>query len=47
MRDWVRWLIVLAAVLVVIGLVSYARGDEHKRGDEVGAARAPPGRLTS
>ena len=35
-----RWLIVIALSLVVIGLVAYARGDEHKRGDEVGALRA-------
>ena len=47
MRDWVRWLIVVAAVLVVIGLLSYARGDEHKRGDEVGALRSAPVVLTS
>ena len=40
MRDGVRWLIVLAAVLVLIGLVAYARGEEHHRGDDVGALRA-------
>ena len=37
MRDGVRWLIVLAAALVLIGLVAYARGDEHHRGDEIGS----------
>jgi hypothetical protein len=38
--SWLRWVIVLAAVLVVIGLLSYARGEEHMRGDEVGAIRS-------
>ena len=37
MRTAVRWIIVVAAVLVVIGLVAFARGPEHHRGDEVGA----------
>jgi hypothetical protein len=46
-RDSFRWVIVLLFVLVLIGLVAYARGDEHRRGDDVGALRAavfiPPG----
>jgi hypothetical protein len=37
MRDLVRWAIVVGLVLVVIGFVAYARGDEHHRGDDVGA----------
>ena len=37
MRDAARWLIVLAIALVLIGLIAYARGDEHHRGDDVGA----------
>jgi hypothetical protein len=37
MRDAVRWVVVVGLVLVVIGLIAYARGDEHRRGDEVGA----------
>ena len=37
MRDAVRWLVVLAIVLAVLGLVAYARGPEHHRGHEVGA----------
>ena len=36
MRDGARWLIVLVIALVVIGLIAYARGPEHYRGDEVG-----------
>jgi hypothetical protein len=30
------WLIVLVCVLGVIGLIAYARGPEHHRGDEIG-----------
>jgi hypothetical protein len=37
MRSAVRWIIVVVAVLVVVGLVAYARGPDHHRGDEVGA----------
>ena len=40
MRDGIRWLIVLAIVLVVIGLIAFARGPEHHRGDDVGALRS-------
>jgi hypothetical protein len=40
MRDGVRWLIVLVLALVLIGMIAYARGDEHHRGDEVGALRS-------
>jgi hypothetical protein len=42
MRDAVRWLIVLGIVLVLIGLIAYARGDKHHRGDDVGAHGALP-----
>jgi hypothetical protein len=37
MRDGIRWLLALAIVLVLIGLIAYARGPEHHHGDEVGA----------
>jgi hypothetical protein len=37
MRDYLRWAVVLGLVLVVIGLIAYARGDEHHHGDDVGA----------
>jgi hypothetical protein len=30
------WLIVLLGALLVVGLIAYARGPEHHRGDEVG-----------
>jgi hypothetical protein len=37
MSDTPRWVIVLVIALVVIGLIAFARGREHRRGDEVGA----------
>ena len=37
MRDGARWLIILAAALLVVGLVAYARGPKHHRGDEIGS----------
>ena len=40
MRDSARWLIVLVIALVLVGLIAYARGDEHHRGDDVGALRS-------
>jgi hypothetical protein len=36
MRRGVEWLIILAAALLVVGLIAYARGPKHHRGDEVG-----------
>ena len=37
MRNAVRWGIVIAAALLVIGMAAYARGPEHQRGDEIGS----------
>jgi hypothetical protein len=37
MRDAARWVILIALALVVIGLIAYARGPEHQRGDDIGA----------
>ena len=37
MRDAPRWLLILAGALVLIGLISYARGPKHHRGDDVGS----------
>jgi hypothetical protein len=36
MRHVARWLIILAGALLVVGLIAYARGPKHHRGDEVG-----------
>ena len=33
----IRWVIVVVLVLVLVGLIAYARGREHHRGDEEGA----------
>ena len=40
MRDVARWLLLLAIALVVIGMITYARGPDHHHGDDVGALRA-------
>ena len=45
MRDGARWLIVLVIALVLVGLIAYARGDEHRRGDDVGALRSAVARV--
>ena len=37
MSTLVRWVIVAVAALVVVGMIAFARGPEHQRGDEVGA----------
>ena len=39
----IRWIVVILAVLLLVGLLAYARGREHHRGDEEGAlgSRAP------
>jgi hypothetical protein len=33
----VRWLLLLAAAVLVIGLIAYARGPEHHHGSSVGS----------
>ena len=33
----IEWLIVLAAALLVVGLMANARGHKHYRGDEIGS----------
>ena len=37
MENGVNWLIVLAAIVLVVGLMAYARGPKHYRGDEIGS----------
>ena len=39
----VRWVIVILLLVVMIGMLAFARGREHHRGDEEGAlgSRAP------
>jgi hypothetical protein len=33
----VEWLLIVAAGLLIVGLIAYARGPKHHRGDEVGS----------
>ena len=42
MRDAVRWAIAIALAAVVIGLIAYARGDKHHRGDDIGSHGLAP-----
>jgi peptidoglycan hydrolase-like protein with peptidoglycan-binding domain len=37
MRRWVQWLIIAVGVLLVVGLIAYARGPKHHEGDETGS----------
>jgi hypothetical protein len=32
----IRWALIVAASLLVLGLISYARGPKHYHGDQVG-----------
>jgi hypothetical protein len=34
----VRWGVVVFDVLLIVGLILWARGDEHHRGDDVGSS---------
>ena len=36
----IRWVVVVLVVLVLVGLLAFARGREHHHGDEVGALGA-------
>jgi hypothetical protein len=33
----IQWLLIVVAVLLVVGLIAYARGPEHHRGDDIGS----------
>jgi len=37
MRRVIEWLLVLVGVLLLAGLIAYARGPKHHRGDEIGS----------
>jgi hypothetical protein len=37
MRRWLEWILIAAAALLVVGLIAYARGPKHHRGDEIGS----------
>ena len=38
MRSVVRWIVAVVAALVIVGLIAYARGTAHHRGNEVGSS---------
>jgi hypothetical protein len=33
----VRWVIIVAAALLLVGMLGWARGEEHHHGDDVGS----------
>ena len=37
----IRWTIVVVLLVLLVGLLVFARGREHRRGDEVGSHAAP------
>jgi len=37
MRRVVEWLLIACAAVLVVGLIAYARGPKHHRGDEIGS----------
>jgi hypothetical protein len=37
----VRWIVVIVLALVLVGMIAFARGRDHHRGDEEGALGAP------
>jgi hypothetical protein len=44
--DTARWVIAVVVLLLIVGIIAYARGEEHYRGDEVGALRSSPNTAT-
>lgn len=36
MSDAVGWVVACVVALCLVGMIAYARGPEHHRGDEVG-----------
>jgi hypothetical protein len=36
MSDAPRWVVVVVVLLVLVGLIAFARGRVHHRGDELG-----------
>ena len=33
----IQWVLIIVGALLVVGLIAYARGPEHHRGDEIGS----------
>lgn len=45
MSDTPRWVVVLVVAVLVVGLIAFARGRDHRRGDEVGALGSSAGAI--
>ena len=37
MRRWADWVLIAVGALLIVGLIAYARGPKHHRGDEIGS----------
>jgi hypothetical protein len=37
MPRFVEWVLIAVGVLLVVGLIAYARGPKHYRGDDIGS----------
>jgi len=37
MKRAIAWLLIVVAALSIVGLMTYARGPKHHRGDELGS----------
>jgi hypothetical protein len=37
MKRAIAWLLIVTAGLLLVGLIAYARGPKHYRGDEIGS----------
>ena len=46
MDDTRRWVLVVVAVLLISGLIAYARGPVHHRGNQVGTKLGHPVQVT-
>ena len=42
MRTVIRWIVTAAAIVLVVALLGWARGDKHHRGDDVGSLGTTP-----
>jgi hypothetical protein len=41
MSTVIRWVVAAAAIVLVVALLGWARGDAHHRGDEIGSSLGP------
>ncbi len=42
MNRGVRWVIIVVAAVLIIGLIAYGRGTPHHRGSDVGVHASAP-----